>query len=212
MQEVNVKICCISSIEEANMAIHYGASAIGLVGRMPSGPGVIDDELIDKIAKNTGAECLKYEKRGNSPFLEDFGGKGCFYLDPEVKPESKFCAEKADAWNTKLCPCKPNGTRKKKSPKEQKTKKVKEPKEKKVKEPKEKKVKEPKVKEPKEKKTRKNKKLQKDFYVALDINDYKKNNAKFGKDREDSYRTEYEKEVKERINRKLNWNIKNRWE
>ena len=52
MPEVNVKICCISSIEEANMAIHYGASAIGLVGRMPSGPGVIDDELIDKIAKN----------------------------------------------------------------------------------------------------------------------------------------------------------------
>ena len=52
MPEVNVKICCISSIEEANMAIHYGASAIGLVGRMPSGPGVIDDELIHKIAKN----------------------------------------------------------------------------------------------------------------------------------------------------------------
>lgn len=45
-----IKICCISSIAEANMAISYGASAIGLVGRMPSGPGPIEDELIKNIA------------------------------------------------------------------------------------------------------------------------------------------------------------------
>lgn len=45
-----VKICCISSIEEAKMAIDYGASALGLVGHMPSGPGVIKDELIYQIA------------------------------------------------------------------------------------------------------------------------------------------------------------------
>lgn len=47
-----IKICCISSIYEANLAIDYGASAIGLVGHMPSGPGVINDELIFKIAKS----------------------------------------------------------------------------------------------------------------------------------------------------------------
>ena len=47
-----IKICCISSIEEARTAIEYGASAIGLVGHMPSGPGVIDDKLIHKIAKS----------------------------------------------------------------------------------------------------------------------------------------------------------------
>lgn len=46
-----IKICCISSIEEAKLAIAHGASALGLVGRMPSGPGVISDELIFKIAK-----------------------------------------------------------------------------------------------------------------------------------------------------------------
>jgi len=46
-----VKICCISSIEEARIAIEYGASAVGLVGHMPSGPGVIEDELICQIAK-----------------------------------------------------------------------------------------------------------------------------------------------------------------
>ena len=46
-----IKICCISSIEEANMAIHHGASALGLVGSMPSGPGIISDELIFSIAQ-----------------------------------------------------------------------------------------------------------------------------------------------------------------
>ena len=48
---VKVKICCISSVEEAKLAVAYGAAAIGLVGRMPSGPGIITDELIHAIAK-----------------------------------------------------------------------------------------------------------------------------------------------------------------
>lgn len=46
-----VKICCISSVEEAQLAIKYGASALGLVSEMPSGPGVIDEELISEIVK-----------------------------------------------------------------------------------------------------------------------------------------------------------------
>lgn len=49
---VKVKICCISSLEEASMAIRLGASAIGLVSEMPSGPGVITEDLISEIAKN----------------------------------------------------------------------------------------------------------------------------------------------------------------
>ena len=49
--KIKVKICCISSIEEAKLAIAHGAAAIGLVGRMPSGPGIITDELIHSIAK-----------------------------------------------------------------------------------------------------------------------------------------------------------------
>lgn len=44
-----IKICCISSLEEAQLAISAGASALGLVGNMPSGPGVISDELIAQI-------------------------------------------------------------------------------------------------------------------------------------------------------------------
>jgi phosphoribosylanthranilate isomerase len=47
-----VKVCCIASIEEARLAISYGASAIGLVGRMPSGPGPIADDLIREIASS----------------------------------------------------------------------------------------------------------------------------------------------------------------
>ena len=47
-----VKICCISSLKEAELAIRYGADALGLVGNMPSGPGVIDDKLIATINKS----------------------------------------------------------------------------------------------------------------------------------------------------------------
>lgn len=47
---VRVKICCIASLEEAALAVRHGAAALGLVGPMPSGPGVIDDRLIAEIA------------------------------------------------------------------------------------------------------------------------------------------------------------------
>ena len=47
---LRVKICCIASREEARMAVECGASAVGLVSEMPSGPGVIDEELIAEIA------------------------------------------------------------------------------------------------------------------------------------------------------------------
>ena len=45
-----VKVCCIASAEEARLAIECGASAVGLVSEMPSGPGVISEELIAEIA------------------------------------------------------------------------------------------------------------------------------------------------------------------
>lgn len=44
-----VKICCIGSAGEAALAIAHGAAALGLVSRMPSGPGVVDDALIASI-------------------------------------------------------------------------------------------------------------------------------------------------------------------
>lgn len=45
-----VKICCIGSVAEAQLAIRYGADAIGLVSAMPSGPGPIDETLIAEIS------------------------------------------------------------------------------------------------------------------------------------------------------------------
>lgn len=44
-----IKICCISSIEEAQLAMRYGADALGLVGPMPSGPGTLKDDAIAQI-------------------------------------------------------------------------------------------------------------------------------------------------------------------
>lgn len=45
-----IKICCIGSPEEARLAIRQGANALGLVSAMPSGPGVIADEMIARVA------------------------------------------------------------------------------------------------------------------------------------------------------------------
>src|SRR6476659_9251671 len=45
-----VKICCMASVAEAWLAIEAGASAVGLVSAMPSGPGPISEELIAEIA------------------------------------------------------------------------------------------------------------------------------------------------------------------
>jgi phosphoribosylanthranilate isomerase len=47
-----VKICCISSVDEARLAVAAGASALGLVSAMPSGPGVIAQQLIAQIASS----------------------------------------------------------------------------------------------------------------------------------------------------------------
>jgi phosphoribosylanthranilate isomerase len=51
IMRTRIKICCISSVAEAKMAIACGADALGLVGKMPSGPGPIADELIASITK-----------------------------------------------------------------------------------------------------------------------------------------------------------------
>jgi phosphoribosylanthranilate isomerase len=50
--KTRVKICCIASEEEAKTAISCGASALGLVAAMPSGPGPISDELILQISRS----------------------------------------------------------------------------------------------------------------------------------------------------------------
>jgi phosphoribosylanthranilate isomerase len=48
-----VKVCCISNVAEARLALRHGADALGLVSRMPSGPGVIEESVIAEIAAMT---------------------------------------------------------------------------------------------------------------------------------------------------------------
>ena len=47
---VRFKVCCIQDVAEAELALSHGASAIGLVSAMPSGPGPISDARIHEIA------------------------------------------------------------------------------------------------------------------------------------------------------------------
>src|SRR3954470_5850514 len=68
-----VKICCMGSLEEAKLAIHYGAHAVGLVSEMPSGPGVISDELARDIAARIPpgvASFLLTSRQGASGIIE----------------------------------------------------------------------------------------------------------------------------------------------
>jgi len=48
-----IKVCCIQNLAEANLAILAGASALGLVSEMPSGPGVINENVLVEIARQT---------------------------------------------------------------------------------------------------------------------------------------------------------------
>lgn len=52
---VRVKICCIASVDEAWVAINNGASALGFVSHMPSGPGPIGEDLIADIVAHIPA-------------------------------------------------------------------------------------------------------------------------------------------------------------
>jgi phosphoribosylanthranilate isomerase len=61
IMKTRVKICCIKSVEEAKLALRYGASALGFVTAMPSGPGPISEDVI--------AEIIPHIPSGVSSFL-----------------------------------------------------------------------------------------------------------------------------------------------
>jgi phosphoribosylanthranilate isomerase len=77
-----VKICCIRSLEEAAMAIKAGAAALGLVSKMPSGPGVIAEELIAGIASRVPP------------------GVASFLLTSELEPGAIIAQQKRTGVNT----------------------------------------------------------------------------------------------------------------
>ncbi len=47
---VRVKVCCMSSGDECALAVEAGADAVGFVSAMPSGAGMVGEELIAGIA------------------------------------------------------------------------------------------------------------------------------------------------------------------
>jgi phosphoribosylanthranilate isomerase len=51
---IRIKICCIASTAEADLAIEAGANVLGLVSAMPSGPGPIPDDRIERIVRHVG--------------------------------------------------------------------------------------------------------------------------------------------------------------
>jgi phosphoribosylanthranilate isomerase len=101
-----IKICCINSIAEANTAIELGADAIGLVAKMPSGPGPIPDELIRQIAQSvppligtflltsetSADEIIKHHKRTltNTIQIVDLLSSGTYSQIKEALPSVKI--------------------------------------------------------------------------------------------------------------------------
>ena len=59
---VKVKICCIRSPEEAQLAVSFGAAALGLVSEMPAGPGELPEsairEIVTTVPESTGTFLL----------------------------------------------------------------------------------------------------------------------------------------------------------
>lgn len=79
-----VKICCISSVAEARMAIAAGADALGFVAAMASEPGLVDDATIRAIttevppplatflltARGSGVEMAEHMRRCGTNTLQ----------------------------------------------------------------------------------------------------------------------------------------------
>ena len=101
-----VKICCISSVEEAKTAIELGADAIGLVAKMPSGPGPIPDDLIHRIAKEvpppvatflltsetSAVEIIKHHRRTETNTIQivDLLSEGTYSMIKDALPSVRI--------------------------------------------------------------------------------------------------------------------------
>jgi phosphoribosylanthranilate isomerase len=103
---IRIKICCIKSIAEANLAIEFGADAIGLVAKMPGGPGPIPDGLIRHIARSvppliatflltsetSADEIIKHHNRTQTNTIQivDLLSKGTYFQIKESLPNVKI--------------------------------------------------------------------------------------------------------------------------
>ncbi len=60
MSGLQLKVCCIASVGEAELALAHGAHAVGLVSAMPSGPGPIPDHDIAVIARAVAGRARRF--------------------------------------------------------------------------------------------------------------------------------------------------------
>jgi phosphoribosylanthranilate isomerase len=90
---IRIKICCISSIAEAQTAISFGASAIGLVAKMPSGQGVITDDRKNVEQSKVPVFLAGGLNAGNVreaiELVQPFGVDVCSGVRTEGKPDQK---------------------------------------------------------------------------------------------------------------------------
>jgi len=80
MTRTRTKICCMACVEEARLAVRYGADAVGLVSAMPSGPGPIDEALIAQIRAHVPppvATFLLTCQQGATAVVEQVRRTGC---------------------------------------------------------------------------------------------------------------------------------------
>ncbi|MBA3646129.1 MAG: phosphoribosylanthranilate isomerase [Gemmatimonadaceae bacterium] len=49
LKRTRIKICCMSSVDEIRIAVRAGADALGFVGEMPSGAGIIGEEVASQL-------------------------------------------------------------------------------------------------------------------------------------------------------------------
>jgi phosphoribosylanthranilate isomerase len=117
VMRTRVKVCCIASAEEAEMAVAAGADALGLVGAMPSGPGPIPDDRIAEIARlvpppvatflltsETTAEAISAHIRATGPtavqvvsHIEPAEAARLAVLEPRVRRVQVIHVEGSDA-------------------------------------------------------------------------------------------------------------------
>lgn len=93
---MRIKICCMQSVEEMELAARHGAAAIGLVSRMPSGPGPIPDELIADLARRVPpgvAAFLLPAERSAAPIADQVRRLGPTIVQIVDRPERGCRAE-----------------------------------------------------------------------------------------------------------------------
>ncbi|MCI5046269.1 MAG: phosphoribosylanthranilate isomerase [Aquisalinus sp.] len=91
MNRPRIKICCISSEEEVNLAVSYGADILGFVADQPSGPGILDDDTIRRLVATVppGVSCFLLTSRTKAQEIAEhvhYCGTDCVQIVQHIDP------------------------------------------------------------------------------------------------------------------------------